>query len=95
MVEIKAGNILAPMVRTSSFGGLSPEDLADLCVTKIIYVAESAPPAIREQAKLFEDHLKKVLVDYLARAAKSEKDRCIQICLQGGHTDAANLLRRV
>jgi hypothetical protein len=82
------------MVKTSDFGGLPMEDLAELCAVRIITVADSAPPAIREQARLFQDQLRKVLVEYLNHAKQSERATCIQICLQGGHTDAATLLRR-
>lgn len=94
MLDMKMGSLLTPMVKTSDFGGLSMEDLSELCADKIIQVADSAPPEIREQARLFRDNLQKVLLDYFKRAAQSERARCIQICLQGGHTDAANILRR-
>jgi hypothetical protein len=94
MMELKVGSLLTPMVKTSDFGGLPMEDLAELCAKKIIMVADSAPPAIREQARLFEGQLRIVLLEYLNRAKQSERATCIQICLQGGHTDAATLLRR-
>ena len=94
MVDMKVGAILSPMVKTSDFGGLSVEDLTELCVTKIIQVSDSAPPEIREQARLFRNSLEKTIYDYLKRAAKAEKDRCIQLCLRGGEENAASLLRR-
>ena len=94
MLDMKMGSLLTPMVKTSDFGGLSMEDLSELCADKVIEVADSAPPEIREQARLFRENLRKVLLDYFKRAAQSERARCIQICLQGGHTDAANILRR-
>jgi hypothetical protein len=94
MLELKMGSLLTPMVKTSDFGGLPMEDLAELCAMRIITVADSAPPAIREQARLFQDQLRKVLIEYFIRAKQSERATCIQICLQGGHTDAATLLRR-
>jgi hypothetical protein len=94
MIDLKVGTLLTPMVKTSDFGGLSSEDLAELCAMKILTVADSAPPAIREQARLFQDQLRKTLFEYIHRAKQSERATCIQICLQGGHTDAATLLRR-
>jgi len=94
MFELKAGALLSPMVKTSNFGGLPMEDLAELCATKIIHVADSAPPEIREQARLFQEHLRQVLLEYFQRAAKSERATCIQLLLKGGYTDAASLLRR-
>lgn len=83
------------MVKTSDFGGLSMEDLAELCARRIIVVSESASPIIREQAKFFESQLKGVLLEYLNRAKQSERATCIQSCLQGGYSDAAAFLRRI
>ena len=94
MLELKVGTLLSPMVKTSDFGGLPMEDLAELCSGKIIEVADSAPPAIREQARLFQENLRVILLEYLNRAAKSERATCIQLCLKGGHEDAAAFLRR-
>jgi hypothetical protein len=31
----------------------------------------------------------------LSRAAQSERASCIQVCVQGGEVEAANLLRRI
>lgn len=95
MFDMKVGSLLTPMVKTSNFGGLSMEDLSEICADKIVQIADSAPPEIREQARLFKENLKKVLLEYFKRAAHSERARCIQICAQGGHVDAADVLRRI
>jgi hypothetical protein len=94
MFDAKLGSLLSPIVKTSNYGGLPMEDLADLCVDRILSVADSAPPEIREQAKFFKDSLRKTLLDYLKRAQQSERACCIQICAQGGHQAAADILRR-
>lgn len=94
MFEIKMGQIQSPMVKTSQFGGMPVEELAELCVDKIVGVADSAPPAIREQAKYFRSRIEATILEYLKRAAQSERATCIQVCLQGGEEKAAHLLRR-
>lgn len=94
MFEIKMGQVISPMVKTSEFGGLPLEDLAEVCTEKIIGVADSAPPAIREQAKYFRQQVERTILEYLKRAAQSERATCIQVCLQGGEEKAAHLLRR-
>jgi len=94
MFQLHAGKIADPIVKTSDFGGLSCEDLAELCADKIISVAENAPPAIREQAKYFRQQIEKTIFEYLKRAAQSERATCIQVCVQGGEEKAAHLLRR-
>lgn len=94
MFDAKLGSLLSPIVKTSDYGGLPMEDLADLCADRILHIADSAPPAIREQAKYFKDSLRTTMLDYLKRAQQSERARCIQICAQGGHQAAADILRR-
>ena len=89
------GTLLTPMVKTSNNGGLSVEDITDICVSKIISVSETAPPEIREQARYFQENLRSVVKTYLTQSAMSQKETCIQACLQGGHEEAANLLRRM
>lgn len=94
MFNLKFGDIHSPVVKTSDFGGLPCEDLAELCTDKIIGVAETAPPAIREQAKFFRERVQNTIFEYLKRAQQSERATCIQICVQGGEEKAAHLLRR-
>jgi hypothetical protein len=94
MFDAKLGSLLSPIVKTSDYGGLPMEDLADLCADRILHIADSAPPELREQAKYFKESLRKTMLDYLKRAQQSERARCIQICAQGGHQAAADILRR-
>jgi len=94
MFNLKFGDIQSPVIKTSDFGGLPCEDLAELCTDKIIGVADSAPPAIREQAKFFRERVQNTIFEYLKRAQQSERATCIQICVQGGEEKAAHLLRR-
>lgn len=58
MFEVKTGNILSPMVKTSVDGGLSMEDLSEACVSKIISVSETASPEIKEQVYFFKINYK-------------------------------------
>tara|TARA_B100001093_G_scaffold518045_1_gene601531 strand:- start:9596 stop:9883 length:288 start_codon:yes stop_codon:yes gene_type:complete len=82
-------------VKTSNNGGLSTQDLAEICADKIISVSETADPAIREQALFFKNNVKNLLEYWINQAKQSEKDRCMQILLQGGYEEAANILRRL
>lgn len=95
MFELSFGKMDNPVVKTSDFGGLSCEDLSELCVNKIIEVADGAPSVVREQAKFFQKQVQKTIFEYLKQAKESERATCIQICVQGGEQDAANLLRKV
>ncbi len=89
------GSLLQPIVKTSQNGGLSIEDLTEACVSKILSVSDTAPPQIKEQARIFQDRLQKVIFNYLTHAAESQKDTCVQVCLKAGEHNAANILRRL
>ena len=98
MFEVKTGNILSPMVKTSVDGGLSMEDLPNESLgisAEIISVSETASPEIKEQVYFFQDKLQNLIYQFLKNAAKSERDTCIQLCIRGGEENAANLLRRL
>lgn len=95
MFSMKMGEIVSPLVKTSTNGGLSADDIAEICTSKIISVAETAPPEIREQAVLFKDRVNIIVKNYIVQAMESEKDKCVQTCINGGHSDAADILRRL
>ena len=73
MFEVKAGSLLSPIVKTSTDGGLSMEDLADACVSKILSVSETAPPEIREQAKIVKEKLRVLILNYLKKLLRITK----------------------
>jgi hypothetical protein len=95
MFNITTGEVTAPTVKTSNYGGLSANDITEICTNKIMSVSETAPPEIREQAKFFQDRLQQVIFDHLNQAAQSQKDTCVQVCLKAGEHNAANILRRL
>ena len=95
MFEIKMGTLLQPIVKTSKDGGLSMQDLTEACVSKILSVSETAPPEIREQAKFFKNQLYETVKLHVLQAMESEREKCVQTCIKGGHDEVANILRRL
>jgi hypothetical protein len=71
---------MAVQVRTTSGRGFSAEEHAARCVDKIVSVADSAPPAIREQARAYKTQDRTTVYNALNEA---------------GHPDLANLIRRL
>ena len=66
-------------VVTSTDGGLSAEQVTQLCCNKIIHVSENAAPAVKEQAAVFRAQLETVVYAYVLQAQKEERDTCVQI----------------
>lgn len=73
--------------------GLRPDQLAQMCTDKIVFVGPDVPPAIRDQALAFKDKILLTTRHYIAQAQKSERTQIIGQLEQAGFTDAANLLR--
>ena len=95
MSELKASPVPPVYVETSDNGGLSADQITELCCRKIVYVSDEAPPAIKQQAEEYKERIASIVHLYVERAMRSERDRCIQIAVNGGYKELADLLRRV
>lgn len=95
MFNITTGEVTAPTIKTSNYGGLSADDIAEICTNKIMSVSETAPPEIREQAKFFKNQLYETVKLHVLQAMESEREKCVQTCIKGGHDEVANILRRL
>ena len=82
-------------VFTSNNGGHSPEQLADMALNKIMIVSDSAPPVIREQAFAHRERLRKVLAFYMHKMAQNERTTIYTLLDQQGHSDMAEIIRRL
>jgi hypothetical protein len=82
-------------VHTTSGRGASPEELASRCADKLMYVSESAPPAIRDQALAFKTHIEKLVSAYMHEAIASDRTTVYNAIKDAGHPDLAELIRRI
>jgi len=83
----------SPIVVTSSNGGHSPEQIAELCVNRIIQVSDSAPPELAQQARAFRQQLLAVVLHYVKMAATEDRTTvCIKL-EQAGLSDLAQQVR--
>ena len=82
-------------VFSSSERGHSPEQMAEMALSKIIEVNENAPPAIRDQAIAYKESLRYILTFYFHQMAKSERTTILALMKQHGHEDIAEIIRRL
>ena len=82
-------------VTTTSGRGLSPEEWADRCLEKIIYVGDQSIPAIRDQAVAYRDQIRQVLIHFFKRAIQSDRTTLYNLFLTQGHKDMAEILRKL
>ena len=86
-----------PIVKvvTTNNRGLTVEEVAELCLEKIVSVADTAPPVIKDQAHAFKDQNRHILVFYMRQAVKSDRTTVYNIIRDAGHPDVAEFLRRL
>ena len=94
MLELKA-QPGAFAVHTTKDRGHSEEELAAHAVEKIISIADSAPPELKQQANAFKQRMFYVIVLALKQAVKSDRTTLYNLLKQQGHEDMAEILRKL
>jgi len=82
-------------VTTTDNRGLSVNEVSEMAVNKIISVSDTAPAPIRAQAHAFRDACKKIVMYYMQEAIKNHICTVCNTLEQQGHTDLANIIRRL
>jgi len=83
------GNVF---VKTVDNRGLTPEEIADTAVDKIVYVGDQSHPVIREQAIAFKENVRQVLVFYIKEAVKNDRATIASRLKNAGHPELTTLL---
>ncbi len=82
-------------VVTTNNRGLTPEELSEQCVKRIISISEGAHPAIRDQAAAFSKQLEVLVAHYMRQAIHSDRTSVYTALNDAGHPELAQLLRRL
>ncbi len=80
------------LVETTSGRGFSPEEWAERLLNKIIHVADTAPPAIRDQAIAFRETIRPAIVRYMKEAINSDRTTLFCKLTEAGHHDVAKII---
>ena len=91
-VESNLGDVV---VKTTERRGLSPEELAERAVEQIVSVSSSVDPVVRQQAEAFRNRIYHVVLGIIKQAIKSDRTTLINEFIQQGHSDVADILRRL
>ena len=95
MFNVSFSEVGSVNVKTSHQGGLTNEQIADLAVDKIASISDQAPPHIRQQAKIFKEHLKIILYHYLILARKEERASICDKVREAGQLELAKAIGRL
>ena len=83
------------MVETTSGRGFTPEEWTDRLLNKLIHIADTAPPAIRDQAIAFREAMRPAIVNYMKQAINSDRTTLSAKLREAGHNDVADLIGRL
>ena len=79
-------------VITTSDGVMTPEQVAELALAKIIYVGDEANPLLKEQALAYKNSIRQVLVFYMKQAIRSNHTTIANKLHEAGHSELTKLL---
>lgn len=82
-------------VKTTSGRGFTPEEVAARCADKLIFISDSAPREIADQARAFKAHIEKVVAYYMREAIASDRTTVYNALTDAGHPELAELIRRL
>jgi hypothetical protein len=82
-------------VRTTHKRGFTPEEVASRCADKIVAVADSAPPVIRDQARAYKKAVEAIVARYMKEAVASDRTTVYNALSDAGHPELAELIRRL
>ena len=82
-------------VRTTNNRGFTPEEVAELCVDRLMIVSNDAPPAIKDQALAHKERMKAVIAVYMKQAIQSDRTTVYNAINDAGHKKLAEYIRKM
>ena len=82
-------------VATTNNKGHDPEFWVERIMERLISVSEGADPMVKEQAKAFKGSIEHLLNYYIKQAIQSDRATVIGLLEKQGHTDMADIIRRL
>ena len=82
-------------VRTTNNRGFTPEEVAELCVDRLMIVSNDAPPAIKDQALAHKERMKAVIAVYMKQAIQSDRTTVYNAIKDAGHKKLAEYIRKM
>jgi len=83
------------MVSTTENRGHTAEEVATRCLNRIVNIASTTDPIIRQQAEAFKKEIEQVVIFYMKEAIKSDRTTVYNVLLDAGEPKLADLIRRL
>lgn len=82
-------------VKTTNNRGFTPEEVAELCVDRLMLVSNDAPPVIKDQALAHKERMKAVIAVYMKQAIQSDRTTVYNAISDAGHKKLAEYIRKM
>ncbi len=82
-------------VFTTSGRGLNVEELSDLALRKLLTIADTAPPELREQAHQFKARMRDLLISHGHHCIRSDRTTLHNQLRGAGQREAADLVLKI
>lgn len=93
MLSVQTGSQIGDVKAYATSGrGLNVEELADMAMRKLIHVADTAAPALREQAEQFKMQVRLLMIAYMHQAIKSDRTTLYNQLRAAGHPEVAEII---
>ncbi len=92
MIESMLPVVSGVEVRTTDNRGFTPDEVAQRCVDKIIFVGDQTHPAIRDQAHAFKEHIRAVVSFYIKDAIRNDRHTIATRLRDAGHPELTTIL---
>jgi hypothetical protein len=90
--EISIGDL---GVKTTENRGHTVEEIAEMATNKLISISDTADPMVKAQAHAFRDKCKMVITFYVQEGIKNHICTVCNKLEKQGHSDLANIIRRL
>ena len=96
MLSVETGTQIGDVrAYTTSGRGLNVEELADMAMRKLIHVADTAAPALQDQARIFKENVRALMIAYMHQAIKSDRTTLYNKLRDAGNAEIAEIILRI
>ena len=96
MISVQGGSQIGDVkAYTTSGRGLNVEELADMAMRKLIHVADTAAPALQDQARMFKENVRALMIAYMHQAIKSDRTTLYNKLRDAGNAEIAEIILRI
>ena len=93
MLDAAGGTVGTPVVITTDYRGMTPEEIVELTMDRILSVSVTAPKEIREQALTYRNLIRTVVLDAMKEAVAHDRVTVANALIKAGAPELASILK--